>query len=204
MSDRIGRKPAMFSAIFGLLLRSIIFLVIVHFHLPIAVSVAADFVGGAFGGNAVMLTAATAYVTDITSEKSRTLRMIIIEFASFIGIGIGQLTLGFAVENSPFEDIPYKKYMLPLYIALGCTVFPLAYITLPSLLIETVNRKAAGNKKGLGMVISGIVDLVKVNNYGANRNSVIFPISNNSYYPGVGGGGCHSHTRALHPAYLHL
>ena len=147
-------------AILGVFWRSLVFLCVVHFNLPIPVLIAADSMAGLSGGNALLLATGAAYISDITSIKSRTFRIIVLETCDFVGVGVGQIILGAALHASPDQSL--AKYMLPLYICIGCTAASLLYVAVPEILLETVDRRTTEKPDGLSTVLVGILDLVRV------------------------------------------
>ena len=160
LSDRYGRKPAIALSIIGVLWRSAVDLVIVHFHLPVPVFLVSVFLCGVSGGPNLLLAAGNAYLTDVTSVKNRTFRIIILQSCVLISTGIGQIGLGVALQLSTYKS--YGKYLLPLFVALGCTAASILYVVIPGLIIETIDRQTAGEKAGVGKVVTALGDLLKV------------------------------------------
>ena len=159
-SDRLGRKPALIFATLGLCFQSLAYLLIVNYQLPLQVFLAGDIIAGVSGGIAIILATGAAYVADITPEKSRTVRIIIVEASFFLGSAVGQVSLGFTVQlalgTSP------KRYNTSLWIALGCTVAAVVYAMIPRILAETVDRRANRHTIGLASLLRAILNLIMV------------------------------------------
>ena len=85
LSDRLGRKPALCLVILGSCCTSSIYLAIVFFQAPIEYLLIGDFVLGMSGGQALLLSTGASYIADVTSEKSRMSRIIILETIFFVG-----------------------------------------------------------------------------------------------------------------------
>ncbi|XP_063956636.1 proton-coupled folate transporter-like [Lytechinus pictus] len=162
ISDRLGRKPALGLCLFGYLLNTAGNILVIYFHLPIPAFIAGDLIGGLGGGLSLLLSTSAAYVSDLSSAKTRTMRIVIVETMLFVGFGIGQIALGFTLQES--QDPTLNKYLPPLWIALGCTLASLVYVLSPWLIIETVDRKKA-DKAGsqVTKVLVGIYHLLKEN-----------------------------------------
>ncbi len=82
LSDRIGRKPVMFSTVFGLMVSYIIWIFSGSFLLLIISRI----LGGLMGGN---LSTATAIVSDITDKKRRSKGMAFVGIAFAFGFIFG-------------------------------------------------------------------------------------------------------------------
>eukprot|EP00057_Strongylocentrotus_purpuratus_P016676 XP_011671150.1 PREDICTED: proton-coupled folate transporter isoform X2 [Strongylocentrotus purpuratus] len=162
VSDRLGRKPALALCVTGLLINTVFNIVVIYFHFPIPAFIPGDLIGGLCGGLALLLSTSAAYVCDVTSAKMRTFRIVVVETVLFVGYGIGQIALGFTLQYS--ADPTLNKYLLPLWISLGCAVASLVYILLPWLLIETVDRRqVVGKGSQISKVLVGIYQLIKEN-----------------------------------------
>ncbi|CAH1792034.1 unnamed protein product [Owenia fusiformis] len=92
LSDNLGRKIAMLVPICGNVLRSITFLVIIHFELhPYWTFLAAVF-EGLSGSIGAALMACFSYLIDITTHKQRSFRITVLD--SMIGISGAMASLG--------------------------------------------------------------------------------------------------------------
>ena len=161
LSDRMGRKPALSLCTLGYIASAINSILVVYFHLPILAFIPGDLISGMCGGLALLLSTGATYVTDVTSPEKRTFRIVVVEAAVFIGFGIGQIALGFSVQYSTNQSL--DKYILPLWVALGCGIASLLYTTIPGVLLETVDKKNIREAAKISTVFRGIYKLIKVN-----------------------------------------
>ncbi|XP_030849290.1 proton-coupled folate transporter [Strongylocentrotus purpuratus] len=174
LSDTFGRKPALCLNIIGSCLLSTVYLFIVYYQAPVEYLLIGDFISGVTGGQALLLSTGAAYVADVTSEKSRTPRIIFLETIFFIGMGAGQISLGTALQYSP--DHSFRKYLAPLWLALGCALASLVYTVLPNVLIETVDRRNRRKSVGVRVLVSGIVDIIRINNNGRRLKVIMYTV----------------------------
>ena len=128
--DLAGRKVVLLPAVAGLCLRGFISMAVVHYKLSLLFLLAAG-VLDAFTGSAVTVgTSVYSYIVDITSPRSRTLRLVIVELALGIGITIGGAMTGLVIGNYGF----LYAFMLPT-VALAINVLYVAFYikeTVPS------------------------------------------------------------------------
>ena len=171
--DKVGRKVALGVPVFGYVLTSITYLMIFYFELPLWVLLLAMFFQGIAGGNGLILAAAVAYVTDITSEKNRIHRIGIVHGSFIIGIGLTQLFAGFIIQSFGYGPT--------LWISLGTIALSFLYVVLPPFLIETVDtsrRSTPESKVGSGTkleAIHSLIDLFRINTgYRRIRLGLIF------------------------------
>eukprot|EP00057_Strongylocentrotus_purpuratus_P025070 XP_011679544.1 PREDICTED: uncharacterized protein LOC105445559 [Strongylocentrotus purpuratus] len=89
-------------------------------------------------------------------------------------MGAGQISLGTALQYSP--DQSFKKYIAPLWLALGCAVASLVYTVLPNVLIETVDRRNRRKIVGVRVLVSGIVDIIRINTNGRRLKVIMYTV----------------------------
>ncbi|XP_071492378.1 proton-coupled folate transporter-like [Diadema antillarum] len=170
-SDRIGRKPSLFLCALGEALTCAGSIVIVKFHLPLVAFVPVELINSIFGGMLLALATSAAYVTDVTSPNWRTFRIIIVETTLFLGLSVGQLALGFALQLDHTQST--TKFLLPLWIALACSLVSMAYVAVPWLLIETVDRKTSDK---LSKIPTEIYHLLKENTNGRRKQIFLYSV----------------------------
>ncbi|XP_071492384.1 proton-coupled folate transporter-like [Diadema antillarum] len=162
MGDRAGRKPALFVPVLGFWCQSIVYFAIVRFQLPLYVFIAGDFISGFCGSTALTLSTAAAYITDVTSVKSRTFRVVVLETVAFVGSALGQISLGLLLQygsGGGEGSRQYKVFLTPLILAFATSSASLIYIIFPRALIETVDRRTATGRS----LFSGVVSMFRVN-----------------------------------------
>ena len=79
ITDRHGRKIALLLAAFGSLLGSFVIIFTVYYSLDLHFLILASFVSASLGGYLVMSMATLAYVADVSTRKTRTLRIGVIQ-----------------------------------------------------------------------------------------------------------------------------
>ncbi|XP_022110337.1 proton-coupled folate transporter-like isoform X2 [Acanthaster planci] len=156
ISDRLGRKLAMALPVIGFAFQAVVYVVTVHFKLPLAVLLAGEFVQGLTGGFGLLFAACISYITDATTEKQRTLRIVIAEMLTFLVSGLNQVAQGYLLTFG---------YLPSLAIAFGCNVIALLYIVIPLFLIETVDGQRS-DSKGLLDVWRSMKRLLEFNENG--------------------------------------
>ena len=122
LTDRLGRKPVMIMAAFGMATQGAVAIVLVHFKTNVLYFMIAHFVGGVMGGYAGFTTACFAYVTDISSTKWRSFRLGVLEATFMLAGGLGDFILGFWLRQKNCD------FILPLWLFLACNLGAVAYI----------------------------------------------------------------------------
>ncbi|XP_072182000.1 proton-coupled folate transporter-like [Diadema setosum] len=161
MGDRAGRKPALFVPVLGFWCQSIVYFAIVRFQLSLYVFFAGDFISGFCGSTALTQSTAAAYITDVTSVKSRTFRVVVLETVAFVGSALGQISLGLLLQFGGRGEggEQYNVFLTPLILAFATSSASLIYIIFPRVLIETVDRRTATGRS----LMSGVVNMFRVN-----------------------------------------
>jgi len=104
-SDKRGRKgPFLFAAI-GSSLASLIFLVAIHWELPIYAFMIASSVAGLSGYYPTVTLAILAYVADTSQPNSRALRLGILEAIAFICGTVVYFSSGVWIKNYGYESV---------------------------------------------------------------------------------------------------
>ncbi len=83
-----------------------------------------------------------AYLSDVTNDKNRLLRIAVFQALSYVVTALGQLTVGFLIRDYGFKP-PLWMMNIGLSIAL-------LYMVIPGLIIETVdsNKSRVKNQNG--------------------------------------------------------
>ena len=120
-SDKAGRKFAMIYPCIGALIRCIFCIIIIQLNLSLTWFFVASVMEGCFGGSAMFLMAAFSYITDITTEKNRSFRIVLLESCLGLGIASSQLALGYVIKS--------LGYMWPFVILGSLAFLDIIYIT---------------------------------------------------------------------------
>jgi len=88
-SDKNGRKPVMVVASFGYFVAQLAWILNAHFKTAPAMYLLFTAVGGLFGGFVCLLIGVFSYISDITSVRTRTSRVALLDFCFFGGVPVG-------------------------------------------------------------------------------------------------------------------
>lgn len=127
LSDRIGRRPVLIWTVAGTALSYIIWALSGSFWLFIA----ARFLGGAFGGN---LSVATAAVADVTSRAERSRAMGLVGVAFGLGLVTGPAIGAFTASHNLLDANPglaawgFNPFSVPALLSLGLGLINLVWV----------------------------------------------------------------------------
>lgn len=120
-SDKVGRKYIlMFPLIGGAIETGALILNSYHEQWHVSALLVGVIIAGFFGNYATILMAVFAYISDISLEKSRTLRVSLLESMVFLGGAFGELIGGLLVDNAGF--------FIAFALACGVHVLNLLYV----------------------------------------------------------------------------
>jgi MFS family permease len=144
-SDLAGRKAAIISPLVGAAFRLLIFIFTVAFDLHPVFLIVSSVVDGIGGGTSTILMACSAYISDVSDNRTRSTRVVILEVSSGIALVTSVLGLGYALANLGF--------MWTFVILMGVLLLAMVYVVF--VLPETVNH----------LPESGAVQLFKVEHF---------------------------------------
>lgn len=177
-TDKGGkRKPALQVGILGACLDLTVLLLVMYLNLSVYFLFLGAVISGFSGFAPVIMTGATSYIADVSSEEERTFRIAVLYMQIFLAGVISQLTSGLWIDNVGF--IPSAWFILACFLLAGIwTLFcvPESRTTadnIPVRFFSTENIKSffnffrkqreAGRKNLLlSMVCSGLFFLVTV------------------------------------------
>lgn len=147
LSDQFGRRPVLLLAGLGSVLEGILSILILHFQWSPYYFIATYFVGGMFGSFTGVLAASFSYISDVSSDKWRGLRIGIVEAFFAVGVALGQFSVGFWLQWNNCD------FIQPMWLFTACNVAVVIYVTfcLPESLgkrerIENVEKTSKGFK----------------------------------------------------------
>ena len=153
LSDQIGRKPIIIFAGVGTTIQGILSIVIVKFQWNPYYFILTNFIAGMMGNFTAILSSGLAYLSDISSEKWRGLRLGILETVYSIGAGLGFLSTGYWLQLNTCNFIP----PLCLYTALNFAIIVYIAFCIPESLSKSQRKElAAKNPNGLKSMLNGI------------------------------------------------
>ncbi len=122
-SDKVGRKLFMILPLVGNAINAASMIANSYYdNWPVAYMLFGSIVSGFFGNFAMVLMAVFAYLSDITTEKSRTLRLTLLESMTFVGGCVGELISGVMVDH--------VGYYITFCLVLGILILTLLYVGL--------------------------------------------------------------------------
>lgn len=119
-SETEGRKDVLIVSLLGTVLRVALFIIITHFQEPFHFFIIASLVTSTLGYNTSFMAACMAFIADITSSRQITLRIVFLDCATGIGVGLAYFISGFYLECNWFQ------YFLWVVLALG--IFNIVYV----------------------------------------------------------------------------
>lgn len=113
LSDTYGRKPFILIPIVGIVIRSVLFVIGIHFELDLSWFILFLLLEGSTGGLLSQITVLFSYVADITEKgEQRILLLVIIEVIAGLGGLLGSLSSGYLIKEFGF--------VLPTFISTLC------------------------------------------------------------------------------------
>lgn len=97
-SDATGRKVALVPPLIGAAVRLVLFIVIVFFDLHPGFLILASICDGLGGGMCAMFMASLSYVASITSHRSRSRRIVVVEYSAGLAVVTSNLSMGYAIH----------------------------------------------------------------------------------------------------------
>ena len=119
-SETEGRKNVLILSLLGTLLRVALFIMITHFQEPFHFFIIASLVTSTCGYKTSFMAICMAFIADITSNQQRTLRIVFLDCATGLGIGLAYFISGFYLDCDRFH------YFLWAVLALG--IFNIMYV----------------------------------------------------------------------------
>lgn len=104
-SETEGRKIVLVASLLGIALRVALVFIIIHFQEPLYFFVIVSLMTSALGYSTSLMSSCMAYVADITSRGQRTFRILFLDSAAGIGIGLAYFVCGFYLERSWFYHL---------------------------------------------------------------------------------------------------
>ncbi|XP_030838748.1 proton-coupled folate transporter isoform X2 [Strongylocentrotus purpuratus] len=154
LSERYGRRMPILLPCIGFLGQCVGQLCVVYLCLPLSYLLFVNVFCGLCGGMSLFMAGCFAYITDITTEKQRMVRIVIVEILAFAGIGAMQIGLGYMIKSLGFG--------LSLWMPFTAMVLSLINAGIPWLLIETIVPKSKEERRDLAEVLRDIINLFRV------------------------------------------
>ncbi|XP_038053197.1 proton-coupled folate transporter-like [Patiria miniata] len=167
-SDLGGRKRALIIPIIGYLIGSFVWIFVTYTNGKLWYLLLAEFCLGLTGDFSAVLAVCNAYLVDITTERERTFRLIMVGITIEVGTAASQILLGYWVVRQGFG--------LPFWFVVAAMLASLLYIT--CVLKET--RAKSGGLENLELFNNRLLDDIygMLMRYGSEkRRQMIFFIT---------------------------
>ena len=119
-SETEGRKIVLIVSLLGTVIRVALFIIIVHFKEPLYFFIVASLMTSVLGCNTSFMSSCMASIADITSSRERTFRIVFLDCATGIGIGLAYFVSGFYLEYDWFYHF--------LWLVIALCLFNIFYI----------------------------------------------------------------------------
>ena len=119
-SETEGRKIVLVASLLGIALRVALVFIIIHFQEPLYFFVIVSLMTSALGYSTSLMSSCMAYVADITSRGQRTFRILFLDSAAGIGIGLAYFVCGFYLERVWFYHL--------LWLGIAACIMNIIYI----------------------------------------------------------------------------
>jgi len=129
-SDQAGRKVAMLPALAGEVMRMVVNAVVIYYELPLWVMLISFFLDGLVGSAGCVMMSCFAYLSDITTHKQRSSRILILEVCMGVGVMGSQVGVG--------HMIAALGYFWPMFTIAVMNIFNFFYVLF--LLPESLDR----------------------------------------------------------------
>ena len=123
LTDRFGRRFAIISANVGGIIGSLFLIIVVYEELDLHYFIAGNLVSSFFGGFGVMFAGSFSYIADISSHKTRSLRIGILELMIYISSALTSVLVGVWLSevDCSFTSLtwaPFISYIISLLYSL--------------------------------------------------------------------------------------
>ena len=164
LCDRYGRKLNFVIPLLAHILCSTIVLLTVYLQLPLAVLTLGNFVMGLGGNNSFFEAGYLTYISDISTEKSRLVRMAIVQMLLILSVGSIQIPVSYLFSVS----IPavFWTEMAIIFAAL-------LYVTIPGILEEPVCVQDTKDPISFKEITQNVYNLFAVNTEGRRYRLVL-------------------------------
>ena len=149
-SDKVGRRIILFLPVVGGLLDTSCTLITMFSRAPLYVLFIGSFINGLCGFFTTMILAVFSYIADITTEKTRALRLGILEAVAFISGMISHMTSGWWIRHLGF----HAPYMFIFVLHLVSFFYIIFFLQESKCDVEKLRIKDLFNKKHIKNVFA--------------------------------------------------
>ncbi|CAN0372390.1 unnamed protein product, partial [Lampetra fluviatilis] len=173
LSDNHGRRVALMLPLVGDILSTVIFILIVHFELPLWILYVSNVLTGFLGGTTTLLGISFAYVADTTTKMNRNWRVALLEMA------LGAVGIGASFASGHFTKVAkgIKGLLAPFYFEVGADVVCFFYAAFFLHETQGQQQQQEGRRKTVGdyarETVRGFVLLVRAGGDPARRRRLL-------------------------------
>ncbi|XP_071956219.1 proton-coupled folate transporter-like [Antedon mediterranea] len=132
-SESHGRKFAMVIPSVAFVVACALYLIFVYMEAPVYYLIGVNFIQGLGGDVGLFQAACFAYMADITHNKPRMFRMVILETTIYAGSGLSQVCLEYLLKS--------KGYKASFWLAFAVGLSTIIWIITPGLLKESIHNR---------------------------------------------------------------
>ena len=155
LSDRLGRRATFYIPIVAHVACCIMLFLIMYLRLPLVVLVFANLLDGLGGYICFLIAGCYAYISDISTEKSRLVRLAVVQTAYFTGVALVQIPIGYIIKGYGFISI--------VWLSVSLLIVTILYLVIPCVLLETVNAKRSSKHIGAVELTHDLYNMFAVN-----------------------------------------
>jgi len=153
LTDRYGRKIALLLASFSSLLGTVVLVCTVYLSLDLRFFILTSFVSASLGGYLVMSMATLAYIADVSTLKTRTLRIGVLQAVQNVAQTLAFVISGVWIQEIQCDFRPLVWVMVACYsLSILYTIFMFP----ESLSYKQRINRATGKSKRLSAIWSGL------------------------------------------------
>jgi len=101
-SDIRGRRKAIIPPLIGGVIRSLLTLFVVHFKLNLYILLVGTVMDAFSGGVITEISACLSYISDISTESDRSLRLLVLELSLAFGVAVSSIGAGYIIQDYGF------------------------------------------------------------------------------------------------------
>ncbi|XP_065890710.1 proton-coupled folate transporter-like isoform X2 [Dysidea avara] len=153
LTDRYGRKMALLLASFSSLLGTVVIICTVYLSLDLRYFILTSFVSASLGGYLVMSMATLAYIADVSTKETRTLRIGVLQAVQNVA-----QTLAFVISGVWLQETQcdFRPLVWVIVVCYSLSIFYTIFMFPESLSYRQRINRTAEKTKGLSAIWNGL------------------------------------------------